>query len=250
MGLIFVLVQRKRSITLYFSFRYIQGLPSLAKLLIESKHFNRKNLIIFNLKGFSYTGAEFCHASVPEIIEEQHSEGEGEPEDQLEEADISNDQLDEIISQIPDVSDKYQITNTKINSGTFADCFKAFNFEKNENCAAKAMSYKAYQPDEVECLRKLNHKNIVNFYDVVKTSSYIYIVMELLEGGELYDFVRNSPLERLEEDISRNIVRQVASALDYMHSNNYLHRDIKPENIMFTDETHECVKLIDFGFSR
>ncbi|KAL5291832.1 RPS6KA5.2 family protein [Megaselia abdita] len=199
-------------------------------------------------RGFSYTGTEFCGANVVETVDEQPSI-EAESEDHLQEADNSMDQLDDIISQIPDVSDKYQITNTKINSGSFADCYKAFYFEKNENCAAKAMTYGAYQPGEVECLRKLNHKNIVNFYDVVKTSSYIYLVMEYLEGGELYDFVRNSPLERLEEDISKNIVKQIASAIEYMHSNNYLHRDIKPENIMFTDDKYDCVKLIDFGFS-
>lgn len=156
----------------------------------------------------------------------------------------------EIISQIPDVSDKYQITNTQINSGFFGKCYKAFNFETNENCAAKAMTYDSYQPEEVDCLRKLNHVNIVNYYDVFKTSSHIYLVMEFLEGGELYDFVRDSPLERLEEDVSKNIVKQIASALEFIHSNNYLHGDIKPENIMFTNENRDCVKLIDFGFAR
>lgn len=171
-------------------------------------------------------------------------------EDIVQEADSSVVDHDDIISQIPDVSEKYQITQTEINSGSFAVCYKAFYFEKNENCAAKAMTYKNYQPNEVDCLRKLNHKNIVNVYDVVKTSSNIYIVMEYLEGGELYDYVRNSPLERLEEDVSKNIVKQIASAIEYMHSFNYLHRDIKPENIMFTNDKYECVKLIDFGFSR
>lgn len=206
--------------------------------------------IYYSITGFSYTGSEFCQGNIQEIKDESGDVEEIETEEDTQEAENSMDQLNEIISRIPDVSDNYQITNTKINSGSFADCYKAFNFEKNQNCAAKTMTYGSYQPSEVDCLKKLNHINIVKFFDVVKTSSNVYLVMELLEGGELYDFVRNSPLERLEEDISKNIVRQISSAIEFMHNNNYLHRDIKPENIMFTNEKRDFVKLIDFGFAR
>lgn len=202
--------------------------------------------------GFSYTGPEFCGQA--ELVVEDDDEGEEEEEQQPEHSDDENEidsELEKLIAEIPPVSEKYQIiTNTSLNSGSFATCYKAFSFERNENCAAKAMTYTNYQPEEVDCLRKLDHINIVKLYDVVKSSSYIYLVMEFLEGGELYDYVKNSPLERLDEEISKNIIKQVASALEYMHSQNFIHRDIKPENIMFTNDNYDCVKLIDFGFSR
>jgi len=72
-----------------------------------------------------------------------------------------------------------------------------------------------------------------------------YIVLELVNGGDLFDFVCNSG--RFSEDVARYYFTQLMDALDYMHSNNCTHRDLKPENIMLDSEFN--LKVADFGFA-
>lgn len=69
---------------------------------------------------------------------------------------------------------------------------------------------------EIEALRQLQHPNIIRLYDVYLTEDKIYIVMELMEGGELFDYVVQKGT--LNEEEASNIVRRVTSAMVYMHS--------------------------------
>lgn len=105
---------------------------------------------------------------------------------------------------------------------------------------------------EIEALKSLNHPNIIKLYDVYTTSNKIYIVMELMAGGELFDYVvKKGTLTEAEASI---IVRMVTSALVYMHGQNIMHRDLKPENLLLTHapkSIHDIeVKIIDFGLSK
>lgn len=105
---------------------------------------------------------------------------------------------------------------------------------------------------EIDTLRSLHHPNIIELYDVYISPDKIYIIMELMEGGELFDYVvRKGTLT--EEEASR-IVRKVTSALVYMHSKNVIHRDMKPENLLLAHKprsSHDIeVKIIDFGLSK
>lgn len=107
---------------------------------------------------------------------------------------------------------------------------------------------------EVETLKALKHPGIVN---LVETGTNVmsnpkkgnktvdYIVLELVQGGELFDFVANSG--RFSEEVSRYYFTQFMEALDYMHKNNVAHRDLKPENIMLDSEFN--LKVADFGFA-
>lgn len=79
---------------------------------------------------------------------------------------------------------------------------------------------------EIESLRKLKHPGIIELYDVYLTEEKIFIVMEIMEGGELFDYVVQKGT--LTEDEAAKIVRKVTSALVYMHENNIVHRDLKP----------------------
>lgn len=72
-----------------------------------------------------------------------------------------------------------------------------------------------------------------------------YLVLELVNGGDLFDFVANSG--RFSEDVARYYMNQLMDALDYMHKNNCAHRDLKPENIMLDSEFN--LKVADFGFA-
>lgn len=117
---------------------------------------------------------------------------------------------------------------------------------------------------EIAALRKLQHPNIIQLYDVYLTGEKIYIVMELMQGGEIFDYVVQKGT--LTEDEAALIVRKVCSAIVYMHSNNICHRDLKPENLLLkqrkksntatttnnnnNNESSLDVKIIDFGLSK
>jgi len=105
---------------------------------------------------------------------------------------------------------------------------------------------------EIQALRSLNHPNIISLYDVYTTTDKIYIVMELMAGGELFDYVVQKGT--LTEAEASTIVRMVTSALVYMHGENIIHRDLKPENLMLTHRPNAAfeieVKIIDFGLSK
>lgn len=117
---------------------------------------------------------------------------------------------------------------------------------------------------EIESLRLLKHPGIIQLFDVyIKPNDKIYIVMELMRGGELFDYVVEKGT--LTEEEASRIVRKVAEALCYLHSKNIVHRDLKPENLLLkrkkpttAGEKSSCgeaaapvdVKIIDFGLSK
>jgi calcium/calmodulin-dependent protein kinase I len=105
---------------------------------------------------------------------------------------------------------------------------------------------------EIKTLRSLRHPNIIQLYDVFITQDKIYIIMELMSGGELFDYVVQKGT--LTEEEASRIVRKVTSALVYLHSRNVIHRDMKPENLLLARKPSSSndieVKIIDFGLSK
>lgn len=108
---------------------------------------------------------------------------------------------------------------------------------------------------EISALRQLNHPNIIRLYDVYSFDNKIYIVQEWMQGGEIFDFVVQKGT--LTEDEASHIVRNVTSALVYMHQHHIVHRDLKPENLLLkrkplpnTPASSLEVKIIDFGLSK
>jgi serine/threonine protein kinase len=106
---------------------------------------------------------------------------------------------------------------------------------------------------EIDALRSLNHPNIIQLLDVYITEEKIFIIMELMEGGELFDYVVQKGT--LTEEEAARIVKMVTDALVYMHSKNIVHRDLKPENLLLRKIPTSArdaveVKIIDFGLSK
>ncbi|OEU20524.1 Pkinase-domain-containing protein [Fragilariopsis cylindrus CCMP1102] len=106
---------------------------------------------------------------------------------------------------------------------------------------------------EIEALRALHHPSIIELFDVYISEEKIFIVMELMEGGELFDYVVQKGT--LTEDEASDIVRKVTSAMVYMHSQNIVHRDLKPENLLLYRKPNNPrdtvdIKIIDFGLSK
>ena len=106
--------------------------------------------------------------------------------------------------------------------------------------------------NEINVLKSLDHPNIMKIYEYYNTEKCLYIITELLTGGELFDKISSS--SHLSEKVSKYIMKQLLSAVDFCHDNGIIHRDLKPENILIESEEDArneffTIKLIDFGTS-
>jgi calcium/calmodulin-dependent protein kinase I len=104
--------------------------------------------------------------------------------------------------------------------------------------------------DEIENLKIAREgPNIVQLYEVYEERAFCYLVMELMEGGELLEFIIEK--KTFTEKEARSSVRCVLRALAYMHEKRVAHRDIKPENLLLSDHKDlNTVKLADFSFAK
>ncbi|SPN96944.1 probable CAMK-1 Ca2+/calmodulin-dependent kinase-1 [Cephalotrichum gorgonifer] len=103
--------------------------------------------------------------------------------------------------------------------------------------------------DELELLQRLQHPHIIRFVDWFESRDKYYIVTELATGGELFDRICEQG-KFTEKDASQTI-RQVLTAVDYLHQNNVVHRDLKPENLLYlTKEPDSNLILADFGIAK
>ena len=100
---------------------------------------------------------------------------------------------------------------------------------------------------EIEIMRKLQHPNIVKFYDFFDEGGNLYVVLEYLKGGEL--FARVQKRDHYSEKDARDLVFILLSALKHMHDLGIVHRDLKPENLLMAGESDADVKIADFGFA-
>ena len=105
---------------------------------------------------------------------------------------------------------------------------------------------------EAEISLQLKHENIITYYEIYEDSQYITYVMDLGEGGDLFDFIVGCPLGHLPADIVIDILIQIFGVVDYLHTEKRIvHRDLKPENFMIkiNADNKPQIKLIDFGFA-
>ncbi|KAM6967927.1 death-associated protein kinase 2-like [Aplochiton taeniatus] len=102
---------------------------------------------------------------------------------------------------------------------------------------------------EVEVLQALQHPNILELRDVFESKAEVVLIVELISGGELFDFIANK--ESLTEEEAIEFLKQILHGVGYMHSKHIAHFDLKPENMMLNDKTapHPHIKIIDFGLA-
>jgi len=142
----------------------------------------------------------------------------------------------------------------EIGSGGMAVIYKAVQEPLGRTVAIKALKpsialdSQFAQRFEREALfmASLQHENILHVHDFIKGDGTMYIVMEYVQGIDLYDLLQLTP--RLPVDVAAVIMLQVARALDYAHFRGIIHRDIKPANIIVSHQGE--VKLMDFGIAR
>ena len=146
----------------------------------------------------------------------------------------------------------YYIILKDLGHGSYGQVKKVKHKKMNEVRAMKITNKKSVSSKyEIEILRKISHPNITNIFEIFEDSKKYYIIMEFLEGGELFDAITS--IGSFSEESACQIMKQILSAIFYLHSSNIVHRDLKPENIMLlqkpqNDNYH--IKLIDFGTAK
>ncbi|MEM9072751.1 MAG: serine/threonine-protein kinase [Myxococcota bacterium] len=142
----------------------------------------------------------------------------------------------------------------EIGSGGMAVVYKAIQEPLGRTVAIKALKPSIAMDSqfakrferEAHFMASLQHENILHVIDFVKDGRSMYIIMEYVEGIDLYDLLEHSPT--LPPEVASIIALHVCRALDYAHFRGIIHRDIKPANIMLSKQGE--VKLMDFGIAR
>ncbi|EXJ78734.1 CAMK/CAMKL/GIN4 protein kinase [Capronia coronata CBS 617.96] len=98
---------------------------------------------------------------------------------------------------------------------------------------------------EVVIMKLIEHPNIINLYDIWENRGELYLVLEYVAGGELFDYVSSNGA--LPEEEAARLYRQIIAGLSYCHGFNICHRDLKPENILLDSQRN--IKLADFGMA-
>ena len=109
----------------------------------------------------------------------------------------------------------------------------------------KSMDMEEKVRREIKILRLFRHPHIIKLYEVIETKEDIYLVMEYVKSGELFDYIVEKG--RLVEDEARRFFQQIISGVEYCHRNMVVHRDLKPENLLL--DSRGNIKLADFGLS-
>ena len=158
-----------------------------------------------------------------------------------------------------------------LGKGAFGEVYLTSKQGTNQKYATKKIDKKftqnprakKYLDNEISILQEIEHPNIIKLIEVHETSQYIYLVMELCNGGGLSDCLEDHMKKNkkpFSEEIVQYLMRQIVSGLNYLHKKNILHRDIKLDNILVNFDNEEDrknrnmmkakVKIIDFGFAR
>lgn len=147
---------------------------------------------------------------------------------------------------------KYELGRT-VGEGTFAKVKFAKNVETGENVAIKILDKEKVLKHkmigqikrEISTMKLVRHPNVVRLFEVMASKTKVYIVLEFITGGELFDKIAKQG--RLKEDEARKYFQQLTHAVDYCHSRGVFHRDLKPENLLL--DGNGDLKVSDFGLS-
>uniref|UniRef100_A0AAZ3P870 Protein kinase domain-containing protein n=1 Tax=Oncorhynchus tshawytscha TaxID=74940 RepID=A0AAZ3P870_ONCTS len=156
--------------------------------------------------------------------------------------------------QVDDIKKIFELKEI-LGTGAFSEVVLAQERSTGKMFAVKCIPKKALKgkessiENEITVLRKIKHENIVALEDIYESSNHLYLIMQLVSGGELFDRIVEKGFYT-EKDAS-TLIRQVLDAVDYLHKLGIVHRDLKPENLLYFNPQDESkIMISDFGLSK
>eukprot|EP00746_Dinoflagellata_sp_MGD_P040490 gnl/MRDRNA2_/MRDRNA2_19786_c0_seq1.p1 gnl/MRDRNA2_/MRDRNA2_19786_c0~~gnl/MRDRNA2_/MRDRNA2_19786_c0_seq1.p1 ORF type:complete len:519 (+),score=116.51 gnl/MRDRNA2_/MRDRNA2_19786_c0_seq1:94-1650(+) len=171
---------------------------------------------------------------------------------------LYKDDLIQVSTQKKDIDTHYDF-DKELGHGAFGKVYKVSEKHTGEERVCKEVSIGAMSPQEAEMMKAelditkaLDHPYVVKLYEYCQSPQMIYIIMELIPGGDVRDLI-DSKKDQVDERHAAKFMRQHLMALEYCHGQGVLHKDIKPENMMLTiknDPANAELKVIDFGLAQ
>uniref|UniRef100_A0A8D0G9M5 non-specific serine/threonine protein kinase n=1 Tax=Sphenodon punctatus TaxID=8508 RepID=A0A8D0G9M5_SPHPU len=148
-------------------------------------------------------------------------------------------------------TDGYEIKED-IGIGSYSICKRCVHKATEAELAVKIIDKSKRDPsEEIEILLRYGqHPNIITLKDVYDDGKYVYLVMELMRGGELLDRILQQKC--FSEREASAVLCTITKTVDYLHSQGVVHRDLKPSNILYMDESGnpDSIRICDFGFAK
>ncbi|XP_062355814.1 myosin light chain kinase 3 [Cinclus cinclus] len=154
-----------------------------------------------------------------------------------------------------EVTSSYSVCHHQVlGGGRFGQVHKCTEISTGLNLAAKIIKVKGAKEkeevkNEINIMNQLNHVNLIQLYDAFETKNNITLIMEYLDGGELFDRITDENYHLTELDAIL-FTKQICEGVHYLHQHYILHLDLKPENILCVNHTGNQIKIIDFGLAR
>ncbi|NWY55710.1 MYLK3 kinase, partial [Chionis minor] len=141
-----------------------------------------------------------------------------------------------------------------LGGGRFGQVHKCTEISTGLNLAAKIIKVKGAKEreevkNEINIMNQLNHVNLIQLYDAFEAKNNVTLIMEYLDGGELFDRITDENYNLTELDAIL-FTKQICEGVHYLHQHYILHLDLKPENILCVNHTGNQIKIIDFGLAR
>ncbi|XP_010014639.1 PREDICTED: myosin light chain kinase 3 [Nestor notabilis] len=141
-----------------------------------------------------------------------------------------------------------------LGGGRFGQVHKCTEISTGLNLAAKIIKVKGAREkeevkNEINIMNQINHMNLIQLYDAFEAKNSITLIMEYLDGGELFDRITDENYNLTELDAIL-FTKQICEGVHYLHQHYILHLDLKPENILCVNHTGNQIKIIDFGLAR
>lgn len=173
--------------------------------------------------------------------------------DPIGEIDLSFPYRDVKIKRNADPKEEYTLEE-EIGRGKFGTVYKCKEKSSGLCLAAKFISCpkkedKRNVEREIDIMRMLQHPRLIQLYDAYENGKVMWVILELIEGGELFERVIDDDFI-LTEKACTIFMRQICEGVDFIHKQRILHLDMKPENILCLTKTGNRIKIIDFGLAR
>ncbi|XP_053557861.1 myosin light chain kinase 3 isoform X1 [Bombina bombina] len=144
--------------------------------------------------------------------------------------------------------------NEVLGGGRFGQVHKCIEVSTGLRLAAKIIKVKGAKDrdevkNEINVMNHLNHVNLIQLYDAFECKNDLTLIMEYLDGGELFDRITDENYNLTELDAIM-FTKQICEGIYYLHQQYILHLDLKPENILCVSQTGNQIKIIDFGLAR